>query len=466
MKKTAYIVAIAVLGVGLLVCVGLLTSSYAQLSDKQALLNAANEQIEQANSRLSETDDAEGGNAQSSEDSSSVNFERLYRKVGDDINDMCNTMSKLEVAASPDRTLLLLADLWRLSGSASAALSELPEAHGNVGKLTSFITRAGDYAYALMQGVLNDRPLSADDTEQLSKMKEYCIKVSESIESRLESGQLPTDFLDADGFYCETNESEGLSDIPTLIYDGPYSETNELLEPLADLGGEVSQDEALNRAKELFPDYEASYESLCNGRIPTHDIALSGEKGEISLSLTKMGGLPLYFMGSPVGNRNDAPNDEETKRLHEAAQTFLSEWGYGELHPSYAQYYEGSVVINYAAVQDGVVLYSDLIKVYVDRESFEVFGMDASGYCFCHRQRELNAPSLSQEEAQERLSLLIEVESVTLTLIPKTRSTEVLCWEFKGKKGNDSYIVYINAETGAEEEIFLVINSEESDLVV
>ena len=42
----------------------------------------------------------------------------------------------------------------------------------------------------------------------------------------------------------------------------------------------------------------------------------------------------------------------------------------------------------------------------------------------------------------------------------------MLCYECKCKRDETFFIVYINAQNGAEEEIFEVVNSDEGDLVV
>jgi len=47
-----------------------------------------------------------------------------------------------------------------------------------------------------------------------------------------------------------------------------------------------------------------------------------------------------------------------------------------------------------------------------------------------------------------------------------TPETEKLCYEFKGEYEGLSYIVYINAETLYEEQIFKIIDSENGQLVI
>ena len=49
---------------------------------------------------------------------------------------------------------------------------------------------------------------------------------------------------------------------------------------------------------------------------------------------------------------------------------------------------------------------------------------------------------------------------------PITPQTERLCYEFRGTCGGEEYIVYISVETGEEEQIFRIINTEDGELVM
>ena len=60
----------------------------------------------------------------------------------------------------------------------------------------------------------------------------------------------------------------------------------------------------------------------------------------------------------------------------------------------------------------------------------------------------------------------LSVESIKLAYIPLTIQTERLCYEFKGKCGEQSYIIYIDAVSGEECEIFKIIDSDQGQLVI
>ena len=53
-----------------------------------------------------------------------------------------------------------------------------------------------------------------------------------------------------------------------------------------------------------------------------------------------------------------------------------------------------------------------------------------------------------------------------LAMIPTKFQTEILCWEFKGKVDNREFLVYINAETGKEEDILIILDTPNGTLTV
>ena len=57
------------------------------------------------------------------------------------------------------------------------------------------------------------------------------------------------------------------------------------------------------------------------------------------------------------------------------------------------------------------------------------------------------------------MSPKIEITSEKMAMIPTEWETEKYCYEFKGKVEEIEFIAYINAETGDEEDILIVINT-------
>ena len=188
-------------------------------------------------------------------------------------------------------------------------------------------------------------------------------------------------------------------------------------------------------------------------------------------------GLPIDAIGQLLAEEEPGrviqllleQQEQEVRRQLAQSQSRLKkleELGYRSMTATYAQYYGGAALINCAATQNGVILYNDLIKVWVDRETNEVTGVDARNYLFSHTERELPEASVTMAEAEGYLASSLKVMERQLALIPITPETERLCYEFKCTSGNNSYIVYIGVETGEEEQIFRIIDSEDGQLVI
>jgi germination protein YpeB len=144
----------------------------------------------------------------------------------------------------------------------------------------------------------------------------------------------------------------------------------------------------------------------------------------------------------------------------------LDEKGYGDSAPSYAQFYNGMAIINLAPVEKDVVLYPDLIKVWIDISSGKVVGMDATNYLMSHKTRPLTEPKLDVKAAQENIPASLMVSSTRLALIPLDSNEEKLCWEFTGKIEARDYIIYVNAESGLEEDILMIQHTNDGTLVM
>ena len=79
--------------------------------------------------------------------------------------------------------------------------------------------------------------------------------------------------------------------------------------------------------------------------------------------------------------------------------------------------YGGTAELAFVPVQEGVRLYSDLIRVRVCESRGRVVGMDALMYRLNHHERKIGTP---REEAQiaEYLSPRLKVQSAHLALVP------------------------------------------------
>lgn len=399
-------------------------------------------------------------------------YRRSFTQLCSEMGSMQTALGKLRVASSPTQNVLLLDDIWRLSGLCTGLLSQIPTSHLDTGELNQFITRVGDYAHNLSKKALAGETASQEDSAQLEELFTRCGEIAADLNDRLSIGDVPVAALTNDEFFTAGDDTyastEDVSKFPTLIYDGPFSESAEKQEARGVTGNEVTLDEAREIALKLAAVAQFDSEGDSNGKIPAYDFNGSYEDGRsVDVSITKTGGKLLWLMSSATGDASGVPEDETIERLRQAAMQWLAQQGYENMAATYAQYYAGAALMNFACVQDDVIIYNDLIKVWVDVETDAIIGADARNYLFSHTQRDLAAPAVSVEEAEARVSVNLNIESRQLALIPITPTTERLCYEFKGTCAQgDAYIIYIDAETGDEVQIFAIINTENGQLTL
>lgn len=374
-------------------------------------------------------------------------------ELKDSVNAMRVSLEKLRVTDSVPAQVLALEDIVRESARASVLYSRIPQPYADGMGLAAFITRVGDCARSMSRRLLTGGELDKTDREQLSKMLERLQTSAESLE-------LPTGTEEYD-YYEKSADEPSEPEYPELIYDGPFSESNEKAEPKGLSGEEGSVEEALLTARSAAG-VSLEYAGETGGRIPTYDFSADG----VDISVSKKGLYVLYYMAKPSGDRSGLPEEGEYETFVSAGKAFLDSLGYYKMVPTYAQYHDGTALISFAYEEDGVIIYNDLVKVWLDRETGKPVGLDANNYLFSHTVRELPAPRLTEEEAAVCVSKSLSVTQIKLALIPTSPQREVLCYEFRGTCGEDEYIVYINAGNGNEEQVFKIISDEYGQMTV
>lgn len=124
------------------------------------------------------------------------------------------------------------------------------------------------------------------------------------------------------------------------------------------------------------------------------------------------------------------------------------------------QVYDGLCVISMVPVQDGVLLYPDLIRIQVRMDTAQVVGLEAHNYWLNHTRRNLPQPALTAAEAGRQIP---DVQSSRLCLLPY-QNQELLCHEFTVLHEGETYLIYLDAQSGREVELLKTIPVENGSL--
>ena len=383
--------------------------------------------------------------------------ERAYYSALDALTSLEADLSKALIASAPGQHALLLGRVSTLAATASENLSALPAAYGADASGLKFLNQTSDYAQTLAAAAAEGRTLTQDDVNQLSELLEK----GGELRRHLESGA---------GFtYDETAAGENLSGIeyPTLLYDGPFSDGIRTGQARGLSGEEITAEQAVVIAKDFLGASHTQRAADMQGPIPCWGVSAQLADITVTLQLTRQGGKVLWMAPETAGFTASL----DATACMERAKSFLQSHGFGEMQASYYQQYDGLCVVSFAAVQDNVLLYPDLVKVQVRMDTGDIVGLEANNYWTNHTVRENLTPALSAEEAQRFVSGRLTVEGSRLCVIPvddgmNTGVTEKLCWEFSGTWSSSRYLVYIDAQTGAEEQVLKVVTGNDGTLTM
>ena len=408
-------------------------------------------------------------------------YTRSFLQLTDCVKDIDTLLSKCVVTNSPYVLNDLSNEIYQKASFAQANLGELPISHVEIDNTAKFLTQVGDYTYSISKKSLQGKELSAEEKKQLEELTKYSSTLTQTlfdIQNDLFSGKLSFDISDKSktalasedkkldiGSSAEKMEKE-FEEYPSLIYDGPFSDhINKISAKMLGNTNKITQQHAMDIAKEFLGEpKKVSARGKSESNIPTYVFSASYSSGDDAyIEITENGGYVLYMLK----NREVAEAKLDINDAVKIGADCLAKNKCYSMKESYYEIQNNIATINYAYVEDGVTMYSDLIKLKIALDNGEILGFEANGYIMSHQEkRTLNEAAITYEDARTKVSGSLEIVSESMAAIPKNDKTEVLCYEIKGKFGGKTYLVYINATTGAEEKILILLENENGTLTL
>ena len=409
-------------------------------------------------------------------------YTHAYYEFTAAVSELDAALQKGQYVTTPVLLGTLCTDIYGKAAAAQMALGELPASAAVLEQTTAFLARTGDYAHALAKTAAAEG-CDEEARATLRGLAEVSAVLSASLldlQSDLAGGGVTIDALlrAEEALAQRTGDGEAAQagttfqsieadfpDTPTLIYDGPFSEHLGGKTPLA-LDGlpQVGRDEARALAAE-FLDLRPEVFTLASdgdGALPVWGFSAAVDGGEAYVEVTKQGGKVLsLFSSRPAGEAALTPQEAV-----EVARAFLAEHGFKNMAESYHIDQGNVLTINFAPTQDGVLCYPDLVKVAVALDTGSVVGFESHGWLMNHTDRTLTEPSVNEETARAVVAPELEILAHQLTLIPTAGEYEVLCHEFKCRtEAGTHVIIYVNATTGQEEKVLLLLEDDSGTLV-
>lgn len=408
-------------------------------------------------------------------------YQQAINELTGYVDDIMDTLKKGMYSNTPSQQAFLATKLLSESAAAKQAVGRLPLSQKNVDSLQKFLSQSSDVAAYIINKLSHNESISDDDIETLSTLKDYTDMLSKSLHElawkygdgsvQLEQMNYITGNLSdvsekisqcalTDGF---NSINESFVDYPSLLYDGPFADHVVQRKPLSLANADtLTEDQAAKAAAEFLnlDEDSVSLSAERAGNLPSYLFEYDGS----TISVTKQGGKIDYFYKSVNPQHIKISTDEACNR----ATDFLNEHGYNHMQKSYYSISNGICTVNFALHENGITYYSDLVKVSVDMENGDICACNMTGYIMNHYERSAISPTLTAEEAAQSLSSSLTVEGdATSAMIPLSNGKEVLCYEYKCvSDSGEQFLIYVNADTGLEENIYLLMISDDGTLVV
>ena len=416
---------------------------------------------------------------QASENSYNMAFYELV----DYVQNVETYLAKSLISSTPEHGAETLTNLWREANLAQSYLSRLPIESQELSSTEKFLNQVSDYSYSLSRKNIYNEALTEEDLNNLKELHTYSVdlentlnQLSEDLNNgRFSWGELTekgtvafaqqVDNISKESF---SNLEENFHEYAGLIYDGAFSEHLTSNEPKGLTGEDIDENKAREKVEEFIgKENIKEINSLGfseNATIPVYDFSITNNNEEtINISISKKGGH-VVNMNSNRDITTEIISQEEAANK---AKEFLDNKGFTNMKETYYLKQEGIVTINYAYMQDNVIMYPDLIKVKVALDNGEILGIETTGYLNNHvENRDISNIKITEEEAKKDLNTNLEIISSGMAVIPTEWETELLCYEFKGKVEDKEFLVYINAENGREEDILIITNTPNGTLAM
>lgn len=395
--------------------------------------------------------------------------QRALGELSESIDAIVLVLQKGQYSSSAQTMSRLSSSLNAESRCAKAALSEIESADIYTADIYKFLSQIGDYTNSVTTKFATDGKTADSDSETIASLLSYARELSSAL------GSIVADYYDGSlsfeksksnlTLYTDTNEAslfsdslsqseQALTDYPTLIYDGPFSDhmSNREAKAVKSLS-EVTRGEAKAYAAKVtgVPESKLRAQSDESGTLYLYCFSTD----TVTVGITKNGGKLCYILNSEYEGESTISQESAVDR----GAKFLKKLGYGSMTDTYYSTYDGVCTVNYAYEKSGAVCYPDLIKVGISLETGRIVSFDARTYLMNHFDRTLKRPSENQlEKAREKINPRLEIIGEKTALIPTQSDTEYLCFEFHCKDSNgQEVLVYIDCETFDEREILLLL---------
>lgn len=371
-----------------------------------------------------------------------------------------------------------LAEVWRLTSEAHNDVGQLPLTLLPFNKTEEFLKKIGDFSYKTAVRDLDKEPLNEQEFNALKELYGQSAEIQGElrnvqhmvlknnlrwmdVELALASGKVQADNTIIDGFKTVEKAVEGYdeTDLGTTFVNMKKRDEN-----FKNLQGKnISKQEAINIAQKYSSIGKTAKVKVTKNEKGSdfgfYSVSLEDNKTNqiANLDITKKGGYPIwYILSREVDKQKISLNDASQK-----ATNFLTENGFKDLTLFESTQYDNTGVFTFVRELNGVRIYPESIKMKVALDNGQIIGVSEEDYLkSLNTDRTIPKPVITLEQARDKINPQVKVMENRLSVIVNDLQKDVLCYEFLGTLDQDTYRIFINADSGIEEKVEKMKNAE------
>ncbi|MGP4070298.1 germination protein YpeB [Halobacillus sp. B29] len=421
-----------------IVAVGTTVWGYKENQDKNAVLIQAENSYQRAFHELT------------------YNVDLLHDKIGATL--AMNTRKQL----SPQ-----LAEIWRITSEANSDVGQLPLTLLPFNKTEEFLYEIGDFAYKTAIRDLEKKPLSEKEIKKLEELHKHSGEIETElrkvqnvvlkdnlrwmdVQLALSTNNEAGDNTIVNGFKTVEKTVDGYTQ--TTAQTGVTNASPE--KSYKNLQGDpVSEAKAKQIASQWLEKVDVNKLTLTkSGKgadVPTYTASFDNGKRNGYMDLTVKGGHPLTIMISRKMGEAEISLHEASKKAEKYVEGLEAEG----LELAETNQYNNIGIFRYVYTKDDIRYYPESVVVKVGLDNGEVLGLSARDYYDDHKDREIEKPEMTEEEARSKVNPGLKIQENRLAVIENDLKELVLCYEFLTTKENTTYRIFINAQNGQEEKV-------------
>ena len=400
-------------------------------------------------------------------------YQSNFYSLVDSVNNLETKISKTLNSSTSDFQRKTLLEASKNASEAEIAVASLPLSQNDIEETVKMVNQISGYTSTLAEKIAGGGQLSESDLNSLEEIDQSLNSLKHQLNEfagRFNNGYSIVDSsMDIDSSSNEFSRSlASLKDndveYPTMIYDGPFSDSvvNSKVKGLS--GDNVTKAEAEQNVEKYFKSgANATFASETKGKFNTYNFNVTNANDEmLFVQVSKVGGYILTISGAGADGEQKIDFDE-AKNI---ALDFVKNNGIEGATVVWSDTIANDVYMNIAPSTNGIVLYPDLVKVKINLASGSIVGYDATSYFTYHTDRTLSKGSLSLDSAKEKVPSKFTIVEARYVLTPLDYNREVICVEVEGQDQGNTYYFYYNVENGNLENVLKVIKTDNGNLLM